>query len=100
MKAVIAQRYGGPEVLAVGERPDPKVGPDAVLVRVAAASINPVDYKIVRGYLDPAFPSFLPLVPGWDVAGEVVAVGPAVTSVQVGGRVYGYARKDYIADGT
>jgi NADPH:quinone reductase-like Zn-dependent oxidoreductase len=34
------------------------------------------------------------------VAGEVLAVGPAVTSVQVGGRVYGYARKDYIADGT
>ncbi|HLZ38498.1 MAG TPA: alcohol dehydrogenase catalytic domain-containing protein, partial [Mycobacteriales bacterium] len=100
MKAVVAERYGGPEVLALAERPDPKLGPDSVLVRVAAASINPVDYKIVRGYLDPAFPTYLPLIPGWDVAGEVAAVGPAVTHVRVGQPVFGYARKDYIADGT
>lgn len=100
MKAVVAGRYGGPDVLALGERPDPKLGPDSVLVQVAAASVNPVDYKIVRGYLDGAFPSFLPLIPGWDVAGEVAAVGPAVTHVEVGERAYGYARKDYIGDGT
>jgi NADPH:quinone reductase-like Zn-dependent oxidoreductase len=100
MKAVVAERYGGPEVLALGERPDPKLGPDSVLVRVAAASINPVDYKIVRGHLDAAFPTYLPLIPGWDVAGEVAAVGPAVTHVAVGQRVYGYARKDYVGDGT
>src|SRR5512135_1745216 len=100
VKAVVAGRYGGPDVLALGERPDPKLGPDNVLVQVAAASVNPVDYKIVRGYLDGAFPSCLPLIPGWDVAGEVAAVGPAVTHLEVGERVYGYARKDYIGDGT
>src|SRR5512144_345385 len=100
MRLVVIVGYGGPEVLALGERPDPKLGPDSVLVRVAAASINPVDYKIVRGYLDPAFPTYLPLIPGWDVGGEVAAVGPAVTHVRVGQPVFGYARKDYIADGT
>src|SRR5512144_1801134 len=100
MRLVVIVGYGGPEVLALGERPDPKLGPDSVLVRVAAASINPVDYKIVRGYLDPAFPTYLPLIPGWDVAGEVAAVGPAVTHVRVGQPVFAYARKDYIADGT
>ncbi len=100
MRAVTAKRYGGPEVLEIGERPDPKVGPDSVLVRVAAASINPVDYKIVRGYLDAAFPVVLPLVPGWDVAGEVVRVGPAVTHLEAGQRVFGYARKDFIGEGT
>ncbi len=100
MRAVTANRYGGPEVLEVGEVADPKVGPDGVLVRVQAASINPVDYKIVRGYLDAAFPVVQPLVPGWDVAGEVVRVGPAVTHVEVGQQVFGYARKDFVGEGT
>jgi NADPH:quinone reductase-like Zn-dependent oxidoreductase len=100
MRAIVVNAYGGPEVLGIGERPEPKVGPDSVLVRVRAASVNPVDYKIVRGYLDRAFPTVFPLVPGWDVAGEVVSVGPAVTHLEVGQRVYGYARKDYIGDGT
>jgi len=100
MRAVVAKQYGGPEVLELDERPEPKVWPDAVLVRVAAASINPVDYRIVRGYLDAAFPTVQPLVPGWDVAGDVVRVGPAVTHVEVGEHVYGYARKDFIGEGT
>ena len=100
MRAVFANEYGGPEVLELGERPEPKLGPDSVLVRVAAASVNPVDYKIVHGDLDAAFPTVLPMIPGWDVAGEVVAVGPAVTHVDVGQRVFGYARKDFIGEGT
>lgn len=69
------------------------MGPDVVVVRVAAASINQIDYKIVHGYLDRAFPTVFPLVPGWDVAGDVVAVAPAVTHVEVGQRVYAYARR-------
>ena len=100
MRAVLASRYGGPDILELGERDDPKLGPDSVLVRVEAASINPVDYKVVRGYLDGAFPTVLPLVPGWDVAGEVVATGPAVTHVAPGQAVFGYARKDFIGEGT
>ncbi|MBW3658907.1 MAG: NADP-dependent oxidoreductase [Actinobacteria bacterium] len=100
MRAVVADEYGGPEVLEVREVDDPKVGPDDVLVRVGAASINPVDYKIVAGKLDGAFPTVWPLVPGWDLAGEVVAIGPAVRHVAVGQQVFGYARKDLVGTGT
>jgi NADPH:quinone reductase-like Zn-dependent oxidoreductase len=100
MRAVVADEYGGPEVLDVRDVDEPKVGPDSVLVRVAAASINPVDYKIVQGGLDAAFPTVFPLVPGWDVAGEVLAVGPAVRHVEVGQQVFGYAREDFIGAGT
>lgn len=100
MRAVVLDEYGGPDVLQVREVADPKVGPDAVLVRVEAASINPVDHKIVGGHLDGAFPVVWPLIPGWDVAGEVVGVGPAVRHVEPGQRVFGYARKDLVGTGT
>lgn len=100
MRAVVIDEYGGPEVLEIREVDDPTVGPDDVLVRVGAASINPVDYKIVAGRLDGAFPVVWPLIPGWDLAGEVVAVGPAVRHVTVGQQVCGYARKDLVGTGT
>lgn len=100
MRAVVTDTYGGPEVLEVREVEDPKVGPDSALVRVHAASINPVDVKIVAGRLDGAFPTAFPLIPGWDVAGEVVAVGPAVRHLEVGQQVYGYAREDHVGNGT
>lgn len=101
MRAVMATEFGGPEVLAVRHDVDePLVGPDSVLVRVRAASINPVDYKIVEGRLRGVFPTYLPLIPGWDLAGTVEAVGPAVTTVEPGQQVIGYARKDYVQHGT
>ncbi|MBW3619995.1 MAG: NADP-dependent oxidoreductase [Actinobacteria bacterium] len=100
MRAVVLDEYGGPEVLEVREVDDPKVGPDYVLVRVRAAGINPVDYKSIGGSLDRAFPAVWPFIPGWDLAGEVVAVGPAVRHVEVGQPVFGYARKDLIGAGT
>jgi len=98
--AVALDEYGSPQDLAVREVDDPRTGPDSVLVRVGAASINPVDYKIAQGALDGAFPVLWPLVPGWDVAGEVVALGPAVRGLEVGQRVFGYARKDHLGGGT
>jgi len=100
MRAAAIDTYGGPEVLQVRDVPEPKVGPDSVLVRLAAAGINPVDYKIVAGNLDGAFPVVWPLVPGWDVAGEVVGVGPAVRDVRVGQDVMAYARLDHVGTGT
>lgn len=100
MRAAFYNVYGGPEVLEVGELPDPVTGPDGIVVRVAAAGVNPVDWKIRAGYLDGAFPTHFPVVPGWDVAGTVEAVGPAVTSYAVGDRVLGYARKDDVQHGT
>lgn len=99
MRAVFQESYGGPDVLQVGEQPDPLVGPDTILVRVRAAGVNPVDWKVREGYLQGAFPHVLPLVPGWDVAGVVEAVGPAVRDLAAGDEVLGYVRKDVVSSG-
>ncbi|WP_067966848.1 NADP-dependent oxidoreductase [Nocardiopsis trehalosi] len=100
MKAIVYRRYGGPEVLEVADIPEPKVGPDSVLVRVAASSVNPVDWKMREGYLDGAIDVFFPVVPGWDVAGTVEATGPAVPEFSPGDEVIGYVRKDVVKGGT
>jgi NADPH:quinone reductase-like Zn-dependent oxidoreductase len=95
VRAASYDQYGGPEVISVGDFPDPPVGPDAVLVRVRATSVNPVDWKVRQGYLQGAFPHHLPIIPGWDVAGVVEAVGPAVrTGLRIGDEVWGYVRRD------
>ncbi|MFB9236075.1 NADP-dependent oxidoreductase [Plantactinospora siamensis] len=93
-------RYGGPELLVEQQVPDPPVGPDTVLVRTRAVGVNPVDCKIRAGHLDGAFPTHFPLVPGWDLAGVVVAAGPAVRGFTAGDEVIGYVRRDDIQFGT
>ena len=57
MRAALIRSYGDPDVVEVAEVDDPVVGPDSLLVEVAAAGINPVDWKIVAGYLQGAFPA-------------------------------------------
>ncbi|MFB7663428.1 NADP-dependent oxidoreductase [Kitasatospora sp. NPDC056138] len=100
MKAIVIKQYGGPEVVEYTELPDPKVGPDSVLVRVKAAGVNPVDWKIREGYLDGLLDVHFPLVMGWDLAGVVQAVGGAVTEFKPGDEVIGYVRKDWVEHGT
>ncbi|MEU6946447.1 NADP-dependent oxidoreductase [Streptomyces sp. NPDC046316] len=100
MKAISYSRYGGPEVLEYGERPDPKVGPDDVLVKVRAAAVNPVDWKAQAGYLDGMIDAVFPVVPGWDVSGVVVQPGVSVTEFTVGDEVMGYVREDFLCRGT
>ena len=100
MKAAVIHSYGEPDVVQTAEIDDPLVGPDSVLVEVAASGVNPVDWKVVSGALQVAFPTHLPMIPGWDVAGTVTAVGPAITDVAVGDRIAAYARKDSIEHGT
>lgn len=100
MRAVCYDHFGGPEVLILGDLPEPKVGPDSVLVRVAAAGVNPVDIGIREGQLDGLFDAHFPVVPGWDLAGEVVRSGPAASTYALGDRVVGYARLDSIGPGT
>jgi NADPH:quinone reductase-like Zn-dependent oxidoreductase len=100
VKAIAIDTYGGADLLAVRDLPVPPVGPDTVLVRVRAAGVNPVDWKIREGYLAGLFPSHFPLVPGWDAAGVVEAVGPAVVGFAVGDEVIGYVRRDEIQHGT
>ncbi|MGE5185138.1 MAG: alcohol dehydrogenase catalytic domain-containing protein [Acidobacteriota bacterium] len=75
MKAIATTKYGGPEVLALTELPDPKLGPDSVLVRAKAASVNPVDWKILAGFLDGIMRVHFPLVPG-AVAGKIAITIP------------------------
>ena len=98
MKAVRIHAYGGPEVLHHEENiPLPMLEPEDILIRVRAAAVNPVDWKIREGYLQGALRHTLPLILGWDVSGEVVEVDPAVTEFKVGDEVY--ARPDIERDG-
>ncbi|MGW4498015.1 NADP-dependent oxidoreductase [Micromonospora sp. NPDC004336] len=100
MKAIAIDAYGPADLLTLRELPAPPVGPDTVLVRVRAAGVNPVDWKVREGHLSGAIPGHFPLVPGWDAAGVVAAVGPAVTGFVVGDEVVGYVRRDHIQHGT
>ncbi|MFC9329088.1 NADP-dependent oxidoreductase [Kitasatospora sp. NPDC057015] len=100
MKAIAIRQYGGPEVVEYTDLPDPKVGPDSVLVQVRAAGVNPVDWKLREGWLDGILDAHFPLVMGWDVAGVVRAVGGAVTEFAPGDEVIGYVRKDAAEHGT
>lgn len=90
MRAVAIDGYGGSERLQVRDIAEPgPPGPGQVLVRVRATSVNPIDWKIRRGSLRFVMPATFPLIPGFDVAGEVVAVGPEVTGFQPGDPVFG-----------
>ncbi|MBO0513624.1 NADP-dependent oxidoreductase [Streptomyces beijiangensis] len=100
MKAISYSGYGGPDVLEYGELPDPKVGPDQVLVKVRAAAVNPVDWKCREGYLAPILDAVFPVIPGWDVSGVVVQPGASVTEFAVGDEVIGYVREDFLSRGT
>lgn len=98
MKAVRIHQYGTRDVLSIDDIPVPDIAPDEVLVRVVAASVNPVDWKIRAGYLAQIIPHPLPLTLGWDVSGVVEAVGDAVTTWKVGDAVY--SRPDLKRNGT
>jgi NADPH:quinone reductase-like Zn-dependent oxidoreductase len=73
----------------VADSPLPVAGPGQVLVRVRAAGINPLDWKVREGYVRDAFPLQLPAVLGIELAGVVEATGPGVARLQVGDRVMG-----------
>jgi NADPH:quinone reductase-like Zn-dependent oxidoreductase len=99
MKAMRIHAYGGPEVLHHEEEvPMPRLQPDDILIRVRAAAVNPVDWKIREGYLQGFLNHQLPLILGWDVSGEVVKVGSEATGFKVGDEVY--ARPDIERDGS
>jgi NADPH:quinone reductase-like Zn-dependent oxidoreductase len=100
MRAIAYHEYGGSDRLELTDLPEPKVGPDTVLVRVRAAGVNPVDWKVREGNSDGAFDVYFPVVPGWDAAGTVERVGPAVTEFAPGDEVVAYLRRDEIRRGT
>jgi NADPH:quinone reductase-like Zn-dependent oxidoreductase len=94
------EAFGDPSAIHRLDVPDPPVGPDYVLIRVKAAGVNPVDAKVRDGSMRGGFPHFFPLVLGWDAAGVVEQVGPAVRNFAAGDEVFAYCRKDYIGGGT
>ncbi|WP_436877843.1 NADP-dependent oxidoreductase [Siccibacter turicensis] len=89
MKAALIQSFGSPDVISIGEMTVRDPQPDEVVVRVEAAGINPLDVKIVAGYLQQVFPVDFPYVPGTDFSGVVDVVGAQVTHLQPGDRVFG-----------
>jgi NADPH2:quinone reductase len=99
-RAVMYSEFGDLDVLKLGEADLLPMGPDTVRLKVAGAGINPVDYKVMGGGLANAFEHHFPIVAGWDVAGEVLEVGPSVSEVSPGDRAYAYARLDVIQHGT
>jgi NADPH:quinone reductase-like Zn-dependent oxidoreductase len=87
MKAVLYRSYGGPEVLNYVDLPDPAPGPDDVLVRLEAACVAPLDWKLRQGILSAHFQVSFPAVPGRDGVGIVEALGPGVIDLVPGDRV-------------
>lgn len=101
MRAVTYSSYTTDHTtLEVGERPTPKLAPGSVLIEVRGAGVNPVDWKVMAGGLDAMMDAVFPVIPGWDVAGVVVAVGPDTPEFSVGDEVMAYARKDVVGAGT
>ncbi len=95
MKAIVLSEYGGPNQLVFREHPTPEPGAGQIKVRVAGASINPVDWKLRSGALKSHMPLELPAVLGRDAAGKVVKVGAGVTQFEVGDSVLGLVNGAY-----
>jgi NADPH:quinone reductase-like Zn-dependent oxidoreductase len=95
MKAVVLTEYGDPDRLQLRDVPDPSPQPGEIVVRVAAASINPVDWKLRSGALKAWMPLELPTVLGRDVSGTVSTVGPGVSAFAPGARVLGLVNRGY-----
>src|SRR5208337_3148760 len=98
MKAVRIHAYGDRSVLSFEDAPKPEIQPDEVLVRIIAASVNPVDWKIREGYLKSMIPYEFPLTLGWDFSGVIEASGAEVSNFRVGEAVF--SRPDIARNGT
>jgi NADPH:quinone reductase-like Zn-dependent oxidoreductase len=96
MKAFIVDRYKSKDGLRFGDRPDPELRDEDVMVQVHAASVNPLDPKIRDGEFKFILPYRLPLVLGNDLAGVVVRVGPKVRGFKPGDKVYARPNQDRI----
>jgi NADPH:quinone reductase-like Zn-dependent oxidoreductase len=97
MKAIRIHNYGGPEVLRHEEAPLPQLKEDELLIRVHAAGVNPLDWKVRSGSLNGSARHELPLIPGWDVSGVVEEVGRRVLRFKRGDEVFAMA--DPMRDG-
>ena len=90
MRAIRIHRFGGGEAMRIEELPTPRPGPGEVLVRIGAASVNPVDAKIRAGKYPAVTAAMLPYTLGRDMAGVIEAVGPGIDEFNPGDAVFGY----------
>jgi NADPH:quinone reductase-like Zn-dependent oxidoreductase len=97
MKAARIHAYGASSEIRIEDAPLPALQADDVLIRVVATSVNPVDWKIRKGYLKAMIPYEMPLIMGLDVSGIVEKTGPAVTRFKPGDAVY--SRPDIARNG-
>src|SRR5437660_5478233 len=88
MKAIRIHNYGGPEVLHYEDAPRPKPQAGEVLVRVYAAGVNPIDWKVREGHMKDFWPHKFPLILGWDLSGVVEQLGRGVSRFKIGDEVY------------
>jgi NADPH:quinone reductase-like Zn-dependent oxidoreductase len=95
MKAVQLQAYGSVDQLLYEEVPIPVAAPDQVLVKLTSTSINPIDYKIRRGDMKDIMPLKLPTILGYDLAGQIVALGDGVTGIELDTLVMGVTDHTY-----
>lgn len=95
MKAIVLHEFGAPGKLKYEDVEDPRPGEGEVLVRLAATSINPVDFKLRSGSMQAYMPLELPTVLGRDLSGVIRELGPGVTSFSVGDRVLALANRTY-----
>ena len=86
MQAIQFHRYGGPEELQWAEAPEPHAGPGQIRIAVRAASVNPLDWKVLSGGMAGGAEPDGPGYPGYDASGVVDEVGEGVTGVEVGRR--------------
>ncbi len=98
MRAATYHEYGDPSMLRVEDVPQPHAGPGQVRIRVEAASVNPIDWKLRSGLLQQVMPLQLPVIPGRDAAGTVDEVGEGVTGVIAGDRVFGLSETGTAAE--
>ena len=90
MKAVVTTAYGSEEVLKIQDVPDPSIGPDGILVKIHACSVNPIDWKIRKGDVKIVTGRKPPKILGGDYAGVVQEVGSAIADYRPGERVWGH----------
>ena len=100
MKAIAINEYGDLPVMKLMDLPKPSIQSHEILVKIKAAGVNPVDFKIRKGLLKGRLPEEFPITLGWDGAGVVEAIGNAIKNFKIGDEVFFYGRKDVMHGGS
>jgi NADPH:quinone reductase-like Zn-dependent oxidoreductase len=95
MKAVRIHNYGHADQMRIEDAPRPMIRADGAIVRIRAAGVNPVDWKIREGYLKDVLRAAFPLTLGQDFAGDIVELGKDVRDFKAGDKVFGFASGTY-----